>query len=104
MSKVSIEMILYYQRIGLIPTAYINENGSHIYTHVDVCRLDFIRSARESGFSICEIKELFDLNPNVSYENFDVESIVHEYAIDLDNKIDRMLGKVEALKSLYLLI
>lgn len=57
----NIETIRYYERIGLLPTTLRTEGGYRLYQVVHLKRLNFIRRARELGFSLDEVRTLLQL-------------------------------------------
>ena len=64
--------IRYYERIGLLPPAE-RANGRRRYTAMTVQRLRVIERARQAGFTLREIRELFfgfavGTHPNVRWE------------------------------------
>jgi MerR family mercuric resistance operon transcriptional regulator len=60
-SRVHLETVRYYERIGLMPKPARTAGGYRSYGEEHVRRLSFIRRAREMGFAIREIKELLAL-------------------------------------------
>ena len=50
-SGVTVKMIRHYEAIGLLPAADRRASGYRDYSHSDVHRLQFIRRARDLGFS-----------------------------------------------------
>lgn len=57
-TQVNIETIRYYERIGLVPAPPRSAGGRRQYDSAGIARLQFIRRARELGFSIDEIRAL----------------------------------------------
>lgn len=69
-SGCNIQTIRHYETIGLLP-APKRTNGNHrLYSDYHIDLLVFIRRGRELGFSIEDIRELFELseNPDASCE------------------------------------
>lgn len=69
-SGCKIQTIRHYETIGLLPPPK-RTNGNHrLYNAGHIDRLIFIRRGRELGFSIEDIRELFELskNPDASCE------------------------------------
>lgn len=69
-SGCKIQTIRHYEDIGLLPPPK-RTNGNHrLYNTGHIDRLIFIRRGRELGFSISDIRELFELseNPDASCE------------------------------------
>jgi MerR family transcriptional regulator, mercuric resistance operon regulatory protein len=57
-TQVNIETIRYYERIWLVPAPPRSAGGRRQYDSAGIARLQFIRRARELGFSIDEIRAL----------------------------------------------
>ncbi|NIA07441.1 MAG: MerR family transcriptional regulator [Actinobacteria bacterium] len=55
---VGVETVRFYEREGLIEEPPRKESGYRQYPEQTVCRIRFIRRAKELGFSLREIKEL----------------------------------------------
>ena len=60
-AQVNIETVRYYERRGLIPEPPRRESGYRKYPQNTVIRIQFIKRARELGFSLKEIHELLSL-------------------------------------------
>lgn len=60
-SGVGIETIRYYEREGLLLEPQRRPSGYRQYDEVTIERLDYIRRAKELGFTLAEIRELLDL-------------------------------------------
>lgn len=52
--------IRYYTRIGLLAPARQSGNRYHRFTDVDVTQLSFIRKAQKLGFTLQEIRKIFE--------------------------------------------
>lgn len=57
----NLEIIRYYEKIGMMPDPPRTASGYRIYDEGHVIRLRFILRARELGFAIEEIRGLLDL-------------------------------------------
>jgi MerR family transcriptional regulator, mercuric resistance operon regulatory protein len=55
-TRVNIETIRYYKRIGLLPPPGRTEGGHRLYSQTHVERLNFIRHSRALGFPVDEIR------------------------------------------------
>jgi DNA-binding transcriptional MerR regulator len=55
------EAIRFYEERGLLPPPRRGPNGYRLYGEATVRRLHFIRSAKDLGFTLHEIRELLDL-------------------------------------------
>ncbi|MEH6403218.1 MAG: helix-turn-helix domain-containing protein [Sneathiella sp.] len=60
-TKVNIETIRYYERIGVMPSPPRSAAGHRIYAPTHLRRLTFIKRSRELGFSLNEIRALLEL-------------------------------------------
>lgn len=60
-TKVNLETVRYYERIGLMPSPARTGGGHRAYDPTHVQRLAFIRHARALGFGIEDIRALLTL-------------------------------------------
>ena len=58
---VGIDTVRFYERRGLLPEPERTASGYRIYTVETIDRLNFIRRAKDLGFSLEEISTLLDL-------------------------------------------
>ena len=58
---VNIETIRYYERIDIMPKPDRTAGGNRQYNHDQLKRLSFIKTSRELGFSIDEIRALLEM-------------------------------------------
>jgi MerR family transcriptional regulator, mercuric resistance operon regulatory protein len=61
LTRVGLETIRYYERIGLLTCPPRAKNGHRVYDGIDVRTLVFIRRARELGFTLAETRALLAL-------------------------------------------
>lgn len=59
---IGIETIRYYEREGLLLEPERRPSGYRLYDESTVERLEYVRRAKELGFTLAEIKELLDLS------------------------------------------
>ena len=57
-TAVNVETIRYYERIGILPEPARSAGGHRLYERSACDRLNFIRRARELGFSLADIRSL----------------------------------------------
>jgi Cu(I)-responsive transcriptional regulator len=86
-SGVSAKMIRHYESIGLIRPADRTFSNYRLYTTADVHALQFVRRARDLGFSIPEIKELLGLWHDRARKSADVRRIATAHIRELDARI-----------------
>lgn len=59
---VGIDTVRYYERLGLLPEPPRRASGYRVYPADTLQRLQFIRRAKNLGFSLEEIKELLEMS------------------------------------------
>ena len=74
-SGVPSKTIRYYEAAGLIATVNRTVSGYRVYTQADVFVLQFIKRARDLGFSIERIRRLLDLWQDRSRASRDVKRL-----------------------------
>jgi len=99
-SGVSAKMIRYYEDIGLVPPAVRASSGYRVYSDNDVHRLNFVRRARDLGFSVKEIGDLLSLWSDRSRHSADVKRIASAHIADLRQKIDELRRMSDSLQTL----
>ena len=60
-SAVKVETIRYYERIGLLAPPLRTAGGHRVYGSADAQRLNFVRRARELGFTLGQVRDLLAL-------------------------------------------
>jgi len=97
---VNIETVRFYERKGLLPPPKRRESGYRVYGEEDVRRLQFIRHAKELGFSLKEIQELLELrvDPNTTCD--DVRRKAEQKIADIERRIQELQRVRKALQSL----
>ena len=60
-SGVQIETIRYYERIGLLAPPPRTAGGHRVFGEAEVKRLNFVRRARELGFTLGQVRDLLAL-------------------------------------------
>lgn len=58
LANVAPEIVRYYSRIGLIKPQKDRKNGYKLFGRDDISRLDFIRKAKNLGYTLKEIKKI----------------------------------------------
>ena len=97
---IGVETIRFYEREGLLENPPRNESGYRQYAPDSVARINFIRHAKELGFSLREIQELLSLRLDNASRCEDVRRLAELKLADIETKIhslERMrdtLGKL----------
>lgn len=84
---INVETIRYYEKLKLLPKPKRKESRYRIYDETDLKRLIFIKRAKELGFTLKEIKELFELRIDSEAKCGDVKHLTEHKLKDVDNKI-----------------
>lgn len=99
-SGVSAKMIRYYEEIGLIRPAGRTESNYRVYGRDEVHVLQFIRRARQLGFSMEETARLLDLWRDKSRASAEVKAVASDHISALETKIAEMQSMVATLRHL----
>jgi DNA-binding transcriptional MerR regulator len=92
LSGTGIETIRFYEREGLLLEPERRPSGYRQYDESSVGRLDYIRRAKELGFTLAEIKELLEL----SFAHSNCEHIRQR----AEGKISDIEGKIRSLQQM----
>ncbi|QBP12545.1 MerR family DNA-binding protein [Cupriavidus metallidurans] len=99
-SGMSVQMIRYYERVGLIARASRTAGGYRAYSEVDVNVLRFIRRARDLGLPVSDIERLLSMWRDRTQECDEARSIVKKHIEELENRLrdlQQMLFSLQAL-------
>lgn len=98
-ASVGVETVRYYQRRGLLRTpARGAGSGIRRYGDADVERLNFIRAAQTSGFTLEQIKELLSLDAGRDRKR--ARALARMRIAELDEKIAAMTRAKAGLEKL----
>ena len=92
-AEVNIETIRYYERRGLISRPPRPHSGYRQYPDEIFKRIDFIKRAKELGFSLKEIGELLSLRLDPTTSCSDIKSRT-------ETKIEHIEEKIKTLKKM----
>ncbi|HJN96945.1 MAG: Zn(2+)-responsive transcriptional regulator [Gammaproteobacteria bacterium] len=90
----SAHTLRFYEKNGLITASNHSEAGYRFYTDADVRRAEFVKTARNSGFSLEDIGQLLSVR---------VDKLSHscQQVTDItQHKLDEVNGKIAELQSL----
>lgn len=99
-SGVSAKMVRHYEAVGLLPAARRTEAGYRQYVAGDVHTLQFIRHARDLGFSIAEIGMLVGLWQNRRRSSRQVKVLAQAHIQELERKAQDLLAMKATLEHL----
>jgi MerR family mercuric resistance operon transcriptional regulator len=88
---VNVQTIRYYEREGLMSDAHRwPDSGYRDFDDEALLRLQFIRSAKELGFTLREIKELLDMRILSGESCAEVQQMIGAKLADLDRRMTEM--------------
>ena len=94
---VNIETIRYYERIGILPEPDRTAGGNRQYNHDQLKRLFFIRRARGLGFSLEEIRGLFEMVDRKDFTCGEVHGLTVDHLASVQSKIAHLRKLEDAL-------
>jgi Cu(I)-responsive transcriptional regulator len=97
---VGVETVRFYERQGLIDEPPRRMSGYREYDEEVVCRLRFIRHAKDLGFTLKEIKELLSLRRDPSTPAAQVKQRAAAKIADIEAKIATLQKMKTALETL----
>jgi DNA-binding transcriptional MerR regulator len=97
---VNIETLRYYEKKGLIEPKRM-ENGYRVYPEDILDRLQFIKHAKEAGFTLEETRQTLQLfNYRVAFE--DISEMLAVGVRDKIQKIDAQIGRLMEMRKILL--
>ena len=99
-ANVTPDTLRYYEREGLIAPATKTGAGYRLYDHDQLRRLQFIKQAQESGFTLGEIRRLLETRDSPSACCGDVRRLAVEKKLQIEAKIKTMRAMSRALDGL----
>ena len=99
-SGLSARMIRHYEQIGLLPGADRSDAGYRRYGPAALRTLAFIRSARDLGFPIEQIRTLIGLWQDHSRSSAEVKRLAQTHIDTLTAKADALNAMAQALRHL----
>lgn len=96
-ADVGVETVRFYEREGLLEEPDRRASGYRQYDEGVVRRLEFIRRAKELGFTLKEIKELLSLKLDPSTTCADVRERAETKIEDIESKIRTLQRMKRAL-------
>jgi len=99
-TDVNIETIRYYERIGIMPEPDRTAGGNRQYNHDQLKRLFFIRRARGLGFSLEEIRGLFEMVDRKDFSCAEVHDLTVDHLASVQGKIANLKKLEKALSAM----
>jgi MerR family mercuric resistance operon transcriptional regulator len=99
-TRVNIETIRYYERIGLLAPPARSAGGFRRYDGDDARRLNFVRRSRELGFSLASVRALLDLAASKRPDCRAVRGIAARHLEEVKGKIKDLRRMERALNAM----
>jgi MerR family copper efflux transcriptional regulator len=99
-SGISAKMIRHYESLGLIPAAMRTDAGYRLYGERDIHTLNFVRHARDLGFSLAQIGELLGLWQDRARPSRQVKALAQAHIQALEQKAHELLAMQATLQKL----
>ena len=96
----SIQTIRYYESLGLLPPPLRSESGYRQYDEAYLEHINFIKNAREFGFSLDEMKELVRLKSSNNALGKEVKELIKTRMVELAKQIKNLENTYNYLASL----
>ena len=90
MANIHPETLRYYETGGLIQVLERSDNGYRLYPETVLYQLEFIKNAKKSGFTLKEIKEMFDIVESKAVGFSDMSAVIDEKIKEIDKKIESL--------------
>jgi Cu(I)-responsive transcriptional regulator len=100
LSNISAKMVRHYESLGLLTSVARTDSGYRQYNQADVRTLQFIKRARDMGFSMAEISELVSLWNNRGRSSASVKRVAQKHVDELTQRIEAMQAMRRTLASL----
>ena len=97
---VNVETLRYYERRGLLPEPPRRASGYRQYSQDDVARLQFIKRAKDLGFTLQDVQELLNLRVDPDTPCAMVKRRADLKIIDIEAKLQSLKRIKKALNKL----
>ena len=97
-ANVTADTVRHYTRIGLLTPVKNPANGYKEYTSEDLQRLSFIVRARDLGFGLNDIEQIFDRADHGDSPCPMVREAIEERLVEVKRKLDEMTELYERMK------
>lgn len=97
LSGISAKMLRHYEGLGLLGTVARTDSGYRLYTRNDVHTLQFIKRARDLGFSMADIAELVGLWLDRQRSSAKVKQVAQRHVLALQTRIAQLQAMERSL-------
>lgn len=100
LSGISAKMLRHYEGLGLLGNVARTESGYRLYSRNDVHTLQFIKRARDLGFSMADIAELVGLWLDRRRSSAKVKQVAQRHMVTLQARIAQLQAMERSLQRL----
>lgn len=100
LSGISAKMLRHYEQLGLLGAVARTDSGYRLYTRSDVHTLQFIKRARDLGFSMADIAELVSLWLDRQRPSAKVKQVAQRHMLALQDRIAQLQAMERSLLQL----
>lgn len=97
LSGISPKMLRHYEGLGLLGEVDRSESGYRMYQRKDVHTLQFIKRARDLGFSMADMAELVGLWLNRQRSSAQVKQVAQRHLLSLQQRITQLQAMERSL-------
>ena len=95
-----VQTIRYYESIGIMPEPERSAGGRRLYTNDHIDRLQFVRHARDMGFSLEQIKTLLNACEQSTDDCGEIDIVVREHLHNIEQRIHDLENLRKNLKEM----
>jgi MerR family transcriptional regulator, copper efflux regulator len=100
LSGISAKMLRHYEQLGLLGAVARTDSGYRLYARSDVHTLQFIKRARDLGFSMADIAELVSLWLDRQRPSAKVKQVAQRHMLALQDRIAQLQAMERSLLQL----
>ncbi len=99
--NVTADTIRFYEKSGLLSPATRSESGYRLYSKKDEAKVQFIRRAKNTGFTLQEVSELLSIRVEPQHHTCgEVKTIADDKIVELEQRILELKRFQMSLKDL----
>lgn len=99
LTGVQVETIRYFERIGLLSHPQRTVGGHRLFCDADVDRLNFVRRARQMGFSQAQVRHLLSLSADEQAPCGEIKTMAEKHLEMIRQKIEHLLALEKSLSA-----
>ena len=93
-----VQTIRYYESIGLLPAPVRTAGNQRRYGRAHRGRLEFVRHARELGFTLDQIRSMLEMSDHPDQSCAEVDELARTHLVEVEARIRRLSALKRELK------